>query len=42
MNDFYAFQPAMVLPNISSFLCLKLCYVSYYLLYIAKMQWQHK
>ena len=28
----YAFQPATVLSNISSFLCLKPCYVSYYAL----------
>ena len=27
----YAFLPATVLSNISSFLCLKLCYVSYFL-----------
>ena len=27
----YAFQPATVLPNISSFLYLTLCYVSYFL-----------
>ena len=29
-RDVYAFQPATVLPTISSFLCLKLCCVSYY------------
>ena len=28
----YAFQPATVLSNISSFLCLKVYYVSYYVL----------
>ena len=33
----YAFQSATVLFNISSFLCLKLCYVSYFLNYLTQI-----
>ena len=36
-HKLYAFQPATVLPNISPFLCLKLCYVSYFLNHLTQI-----
>ena len=40
----YAFQPATVLPNITSLLCLKLCLklISCYVLQIANVKRQRK